>query len=105
MIHGNAFAAVSCFLFASPKIGGCIYSVSWMNCLSNWRLAKVASCWVCEIRKIAEFAALLLVNPSSSRHIKTDIKQVECHIIFSVNIYLFKVNIRKTSERFEIVQN
>ena len=40
-----------------------------------------------------------------SRHIKRDIKRVECQIIFSPNIYLFKVNNRKTRERFEIVQS
>ena len=33
-----------------------------MNYLSNQRLAKVTSHWVCEIRKITEFASLLLVK-------------------------------------------
>ena len=76
-----------------------------MNYLSNRRLAKVTSHWVCEIRKITEFPALFLVLPLFSRRIKTDIKQIECQIIFSANIYLFKVKNMKTRERFEIVQS
>ena len=26
MIRGNGFSAISCFIFVSPKIGGCIYT-------------------------------------------------------------------------------
>ena len=65
MIRGNGFTAISCFIFMSPKFGGCIYklsSVPWMNYFSNWRLAKFTSHLVCEIRKITEFPELLLVE-------------------------------------------
>ena len=68
MIRGNGFTAISCFIFVSQKFGGTIYtnflsSVPWMNYFSNRRLPKVTPHSVCEIRKIMELPALLLVKP------------------------------------------
>ena len=97
MIRGNGFTAVSRFIFVSPKIGGRIYS--------NFPVFLEWNIWVIEglqrfillnvwNKKITGFSALLLA-------FKTDIKRIECQIIFSANIYLFKVNNRKTRGRFD----
>ena len=37
-------------------------SVSWVNYLSNRRLAKVTSHWVCKIRKVTKLPPLLLIE-------------------------------------------
>ena len=51
------------------------------------------------------YIASCYVLPSSSGHIKTDIKRIECLVIFPANICLFKINNRKTKKRCEVVQN
>ena len=57
---------------------------------------------VCKIRKKLEFPTLQVL-PSSSGHIKTDIKRIECLAIFPATICLFEFNNRKTTKRFEVV--
>ena len=53
-------------LFRVPKIWWShlyiLSSVPWINYLSNRRLAKVKSHWVCKVRKKLEFPTLLLVK-------------------------------------------
>ena len=66
--------------------------------------AFVTSHSVCEIRKIPRIASSWVLA-SSNRHIKTDIKRIECQIVFLAYIYLFKVNNRKTRKKCKIVQS
>ena len=65
-----------------------------MNYFSNRRLAKVIYHSACEIRKVTEFPTLLPFK-SCLPPVETDIKRIECPIIFPANIYLFKVTIGK----------
>ena len=51
------------------------------------------------------YIASCSVLPSSSGHVKTDIKQIECLAVFPANICLFKVNNGKTRKRCEVVQS
>ena len=62
---------------------------------------------VCKIRKKSEFPTLSIVKvlPSSSGHIKTDVKRIKYLVIFPANICLFKVNNRKTKKRCEVVES
>ena len=88
-----------------------------MNYVSNLRVAEVTSHWVCEIRKITEFPVLFLVK-SSFPPVDTlkqmswfqtniillyhaDIKGPEWEILSPENIYLFKVNNRKSKEKVQ----
>ena len=107
MIRGNGFRAISCLIFVLPKFGGRIYTnlgVPWMNYLSNQRLAKVASPWVCEITNIMELSALLLVKsclpPVDTYKYQTNRMADN----FPADIYLFKVSNRKTRKRCEALQ-
>ena len=59
---------------------------------------------VCKIRKTLEFPTLLLVK-SCLLVVDTDIRQIECLIIFPANICLFKVNYKKTTKSCEVVQS
>ena len=60
MIWGNGFMASPALFWWSHLYK--LFSVPWKNYLSNRRLAKVISHWVCKMRKIIEFPTLFLVK-------------------------------------------
>ena len=95
-------------LFLCPQNLGVAFIQTFQYSLNesfeNRRLAKVASPGVWEIRKITEFPAVLLFK-SCLLPVETSKEMNECQITFSSNIYLLKVNNRKTKGRFEIVQS
>ena len=61
----DSWQSLALFLGPQNLVVAFIYkfsSVLWINYLSNRRLAKVTFHWVCEIREITKFPALLLAE-------------------------------------------
>ena len=104
MILDNRFMANSCFIFESSKFGGRIYTkfpvfLEWIIWVNEGLLLRL------HLTQSVKKGFPLLLLPSSSRHIRTDIKRIECQMIFPANICLFKVKNRKTRRRCEKVQS